>query len=140
MRSTVKLREQDGRFVLDLNWVQADLVMRVMVVYLGHPRAEAADRVLVGAPRRDAIAIADRIGPNEEHRAVTLDLSETPCLRYEWEGRVTEVPLSNSEYTGTPARMCLSLSMFLTALELRFLHGSRQPWIFGAAATSELMP
>jgi hypothetical protein len=75
VRSTVKLREQDGRFVLDLNWVQADLVMRVMVVYLGHPRAEAADRVLVGAPRRDAIAIADRIGPNEEHRAVTLDLS-----------------------------------------------------------------
>ena len=44
----------------------------------------------------------------------------TPCLRYEIEGRFTEVSLPNSEVTGKPMRMCLVLSQFLRVLEHRF--------------------
>ena len=81
MRSTVRLRERDGRFVLDLDRDQADLVFRVMIVYLGHPRGEASERVLVGASGRNARAIADRIGPDDRpgpeggRGRVALDLS-----------------------------------------------------------------
>lgn len=66
-------------------------------------------------------SLARRIkGPAANEHAVTLDLLETPCLRYEIDGRVTEVNLVNSTVTGNRLRMCLKLSQFLRALELRF--------------------
>ena len=49
-----------------------------------------------------------------------MDLRDTPCLRYEIDGRVTEVKLPNSEVTGKRLRMCLVLSQFLRILEHRF--------------------
>ena len=59
-------------------------------------------------------------GPAAKENAVTLDLMETPTLRYEIDGRVTEVNLVNSEVDGKRLRMCLNLSQLLRALELRF--------------------
>ena len=59
-------------------------------------------------------------GPAAKEHSVTLDLTETPCLRFEIDGRVTEVVLMNSEVTGQRFRVCLKLSQFLHALELRF--------------------
>ena len=59
-------------------------------------------------------------GPAANEIAVTLDLLDTPCLRFEMDGRVTEVNLVNSEVTGKRLRMCMRLSQFLRALELRF--------------------
>ncbi|MCE9533871.1 MAG: hypothetical protein K8T89_22500 [Planctomycetes bacterium] len=60
-------------------------------------------------------------GPEANEMALTLDLMGTPCLRFEIDGRVSEVKLMNSEFTGKPLRMCLNLQQFLGALELRFL-------------------
>ena len=67
-------------------------------------------------------SLARRIkGPAAKELAVTLDLVGSPCLRFEIEGRVSEVNLANSEFAGAPLRICLKLPQFLRALELRFL-------------------
>ena len=60
-------------------------------------------------------------GPAAKEHAVTLDLIDSPCLRFEIDGRVIEIALSESEVKGEPVRMVLNLAQFLRAIELRFL-------------------
>ena len=59
-------------------------------------------------------------GPAAKDHAVTLDLIEAPCLRFELDGRVIEVALAESDIKGERVRMVLNLAQFLRAIELRF--------------------
>lgn len=60
-------------------------------------------------------------GAAASEQAVTLDLTEAPCLRFEMGEMVVEVALAESEIVGERVRICLNLAQFLRALELRFL-------------------
>lgn len=93
----------------------------VMSVVPRPAQAETRFRLDADDAQRFLDSLVRRIkGPAANEHAVTLDLLETPCLRYEIDGRVSEVTLANSEVTGKRLRMCLNLSQFLRVLELRF--------------------
>ena len=66
-------------------------------------------------------SLARRVkGSGVKDDAVTLDTHEVACLRFELEGRVTEVKLVNSQFSGKPTRICFNLPQLLRMLELRF--------------------
>jgi hypothetical protein len=56
-------------------------------------------------------------GSAAREHAVTLDLTASPCVRFETGERVIEIPLSESQVTGQPVRMCLNLAQFLRGIE-----------------------
>jgi hypothetical protein len=73
----------------------------------------------------DAQGFLDRLAPTLKGSAakellVTLDLMDVPCVRFDLDGQLTEVPLPRSQVTGKRVRICLSLPHLLRALELRF--------------------
>ena len=59
-------------------------------------------------------------GPAAKEHALTLDLLQKPCVRFELDERIVEIPLTESQVTGSPICMCLNLAQFLRAIELRF--------------------
>lgn len=59
-------------------------------------------------------------GPAAREQALTLDLTDAPCLRFEMSEMTMEVPFAESEIVGERVRVCLNLAQFLRALELRF--------------------
>ena len=73
----------------------------------------------------DAQGFLDRLAPALKGAAgkelvVTLDLMDVPSVRFDLDGRLTEVPLPRSQVTGKRVRLCLSLPHLLRALEMRF--------------------
>lgn len=59
-------------------------------------------------------------GPAAQELPVTLDLGPAPCLRFQPDGRVLEVPLARSQASGGTVRLCVPLPRLLRALELGF--------------------
>ena len=52
--------------------------------------------------------------------AITLDLGESSCVRFEWDDGVQETPLTRSTVAGKDIRICLDVKQFLRALDLQF--------------------
>ena len=59
-------------------------------------------------------------GPKAKDLALTLDLNETPCFRFDVKGRTTDIVLPRSQVTGKAIRLCIDLKRFLRAIELQF--------------------
>jgi len=65
-------------------------------------------------------ALGKRLPARDELPALTLDLTDTACVRLRREGQVVEIALPRSQVEGEAVRASINLTQFVRAIALRF--------------------